>query len=89
MIRAVSRQILEVNHTENKYFEKAWLVVNPEYSCIGAGEIETEAGAYLGSVRPPYNLTNKKISVGTVINSVLSALGGGILAICCLYYGSL
>ncbi len=87
MIKAVSRQILEVNHTDNKYFEKAWLVINPEYSSVGANEIEREAGFYLSSIRPPYNLTNKKVPVRSLVNSVLSALAGCILTFCSFYYG--
>ena len=87
MIKAVSRQILEVNHTENKYIEKAWLVLNPEYSNVGADTIEKEAGSYLSLVRPPYDLTKMRIPLGSVLNSLLSAFAGGILTVFCLYYG--
>lgn len=87
MIKAVSRQILEVNYTENKYFEKAWLVVKPEYSCIGAAAIENEAHSYLTAIRPPYNLKHKRLSLNTLLNTVISALFGCIITACCLHYG--
>ena len=87
MLKAVSRQILEVNNTDNRYFEKAWLVVKPEYSCIGADSIENEAHSYLTAIRPPYNLKHRRLSVNTLLNTIISALIGSIITACCLHHG--
>lgn len=76
MIRGISRQIIEVNQIDNRYFEKAWLVVKPEYSSVGASAIEREADSYLTTIKPPYNLTNKKLSVRTLMNTLVSVLFG-------------
>ncbi len=50
MIRGVNKNIIEVTNTENKYFDKAILFLNPDYSKVSQGKIESEAKKYIKTV---------------------------------------
>ena len=52
MIKAISRQVLEVFDTGNAYFEKAWLMVSPEFSSSDSERLEAEAEDYLIGIEP-------------------------------------
>jgi len=58
MIRGVNKYIIEVTNTENKYFDKAILFLNPDYSHASRAKIESEAKKYVLSV------SGKKTSKG-------------------------
>ena len=50
MVRGVNRQIIEINDTGNKYFEKALLFVAPGRSDESATKLNFEAREYLLSL---------------------------------------
>ena len=76
MIKGISRQIIEVTETQNNYFERAWLVVKPEYLNVGAARLEREAESYLKNLKPPYSMRNHKGLLMHAIGLVSAALGG-------------
>ena len=43
MIKGISHQIIEVTDTNNKYYERALLVLRPEYASISREVLEKEA----------------------------------------------
>lgn len=53
MLRGVNRQIIEVNNTGNRYFEKVILFVKPEYSDASRHKLEDEAYQLLESFGNP------------------------------------
>ena len=48
MVKAVNKLILEINNTENEYFEKAVFYVRPEMS--GSNKLGAQARLYLGNI---------------------------------------
>ena len=50
MIRGVNKQIIEVNETENEYFEKAILFVRASKSDISTGRLRQQATRILGGM---------------------------------------
>ncbi len=40
MIKGVNKQVLEINETQNSFFEKAIFFVKPEYSGFGEGKLK-------------------------------------------------
>jgi hypothetical protein len=50
MVRGVNRQIIEINDTGNKYFEKALLFVAPGRSNTAEEKLNLEAGEYILSL---------------------------------------
>lgn len=43
MIKGVNKQVLEINETQNGFFEKAIFFVKPEYSGMGEGKLRESA----------------------------------------------
>ncbi|MEG1886758.1 MAG: hypothetical protein RR177_01405 [Oscillospiraceae bacterium] len=52
MLKGVSKQIIEVNNTGNKYFEKALIFVRPQYLNASRSKLDDEAENYLRSLGP-------------------------------------
>lgn len=47
MIKGVSKKIIEINSTDNVYFERAVLYIRPEMSDIPEGYLSREADIFL------------------------------------------
>ncbi|HHW45984.1 MAG TPA: hypothetical protein GXX17_03615 [Clostridiales bacterium] len=60
MLRGVNRQIIEVNNTGNRYFEKVILFVKPEYSDASRHKLEDEAYQLLESFGQPPPLKSSR-----------------------------
>ena len=43
MLKGVNKQVLEINETQNGFFEKAIFFVKPEYSGMGEGRLRESA----------------------------------------------
>ena len=65
MIKGVNKQVLEINETQNGFFEKAIFFVKPEYSGMGEGRLKESARKEIETAgRPPlraYRYKNDKI----------------------------
>lgn len=79
MIKAVSRQILEVSDTGNTYFEKAWLMVSPEFMNVGANKLEDEAESYLSELDAPSSMKKHRRLVEKTLSFLAAALSGGLV----------
>lgn len=60
MVKAVNKLVLEINNTENEYFEKAIFYIRPEMSCNS--KLRSQAQLYLN-----------KISLENRLNSAVTA----------------
>lgn len=80
MIKGVNKQVLEINETQNGYFEKAIFFVKPEYSGMSEGKLRESAKKEVESAgKPP---KRKPGLYGDKFKSFLvplAALGIGIL----------
>jgi len=50
MLRGVNKQIIEVNNTGNRYFDKAVLFINPQFADISRHKLDIEANKYIESL---------------------------------------
>lgn len=50
MLRGTNRSIIEINETENRYFEKALLFVKPEYINLSPERLNREALRMIGAL---------------------------------------
>ena len=80
MIKGVNRQVVEVNDTENEYFEKIMFFVKPEYSGMSEGKIRERAGLIAAGTKgvPPTKI--KKNPLLEFSKIILAALVGAIIA---------
>ena len=51
MIKGINRQIIEINDTGNTYYEKAWLVVRPEFDSAQKELLEREAAQLIKAIQ--------------------------------------
>ena len=59
MLRGINRSIIEINETENRYFEKALLFVKPEFINLPPERLNREARKMIGSlIFSPMGLTS-------------------------------
>ena len=65
MIKGVNKQVLEINETQNGFFEKAIFFVKPEYSGMGEGSLKESARKEIENAgKPPvrnYKYKNERI----------------------------
>lgn len=50
MLRGINRSIIEINETENKYFEKILIFVKPEFGALPDDRLRKEATKLVGSI---------------------------------------
>ena len=74
MIKGVNKQVLEINETQNGFFEKAIFFVKPEYSGMGEGRLKESARKEIENAgKPPersYKYKNDRIRNMIIITAV-------------------
>ncbi len=60
MIRGISRSIIEVTETGSQYYERALLVIKPEYASVQHELLEREAKRLLNEMGAPSALKTRK-----------------------------
>lgn len=81
MTKGINHQVIEITQTDNKYFDRALLVVNPEYASAHRELLEKEARKMIREMSVPTAVSKKlsKSKVGLFILS--SVLGSFVTAI--------
>ena len=72
MIKGISHQIIEVSDTNNKYYERALLVLRPEYASISNEVLEREAKKMLKDMDTVSSAKPKRLLLSRIL-------------CCCLY----
>jgi hypothetical protein len=80
MLRGVNRQVLEITETNNLYYEKALLVVRPEYTSAQKSVLEKEAKAMLRRMKPPSGIRLKTKLLHHAVTVIASAVTGAGIA---------
>ena len=87
MIRGVNRQIIEVNDTQNRYFERAILFVRPDCGEVTEHKLHAQAVDWLSTASPaafksarrkPYRVSRKALWLMLTATSA-SAVGMALL----------
>lgn len=81
MIKGINRQIIELSDTPSAYYEKAWLIVRPEYANLQQHLLEKEAKKILKELDAPSAMKAKKNFGFWFWRLGLSALGGAAVAL--------
>ncbi len=81
MIKGVNRQVIEVTNLDNLYYEKAFLVIKPQYSDYQEKMLRKEAKKLVSNIGYPSLVRRKTQILGWVIKMFLAAgVGAGITA---------
>lgn len=81
MIKGINRTIIEVTDTGNVYYERALLVLRPEYANVQRGLLEKEAKKMLVSMTAPSTIKKSHAVLYWVLRLGASALAGAILTL--------
>ena len=77
MIKGVNKQVLEINETQNGFFEKAIFFVKPEYSGMSEGKLRESARLEIERAgKPPLSATEKKKGIRRCLLYALCLLSG-------------
>lgn len=79
MIKGVNRTIIEVTDTGNIYYERALLVLKPEYASVHRSLLEKEAKKMLMSMTAPSSMKKSRAVGYWFIRLGASALAGAFL----------
>lgn len=79
MVKAVNKLVLEINNTENEYFEKAIFYIRPEMSC--SSKLGNQAQLYLNgiSLEKPVKRPHKN-KFFFIIGAAIGTVGAGIVS---------
>ena len=76
MIKGVNRQIIEINNTGSLYYEKALLIVKPEFASAQQQLLEREAMKLMRTMDAPSSYKRKSRLVLKAAFALACALGG-------------
>lgn len=79
MVKAVNKLVLEINNTENEYFEKAIFYVRPEMSCNS--KLGNQAQLYLNGISLERQVKRgQKNKFLFIIGALIGTAGAGIVS---------
>lgn len=82
MLRGINRRIIEINKTDNEFFEKAILFVRPDKFDYSHQKLSAQAESYLNSIsRKNSNVRFAKKNVISFAISVLLVILGALIAL--------
>lgn len=81
MIKGINRQIIELSQTPSTYYEKAWLIVKPEYANLHEHLLEKEAKKLLKELDAPSSMKTKHNLGFWAWRLGLSALSGAAVTL--------
>ena len=86
MVKAVNKLVLEINNTENEYFEKAIFYIRPEMSC--SSKLRSQAQLYLNGISlEKAGKSPHKNKLPFIIGAVIGTVGAGIVSAILLLTG--
>lgn len=81
MIKGVNRHIIEITETENQYYERALLVIKPEYASVERELLEKEARKVLKDLGAPSSIKRRnRLLYWSLRLGGAAAAGAGIMA---------
>lgn len=83
MLKGINHSVIEVNNTGSEYYERAILIIKPEYASVQRDILESEARKILSEMGAPSSLRpdkNKKLKKTALFVSAL-LLGAVITAV--------
>ncbi len=81
MIKGVSRQIIEVTDTDNMYYEKAYLIVRPEYKNAQQDMLKKQAYDMVYNMEAPSVLRKTRFIAYKMFRFILFASIGSAVTL--------
>lgn len=81
MIKGINHTIIEINETGSEYYERAILIVKPEYASVQRALLEDEAKKMLRKLDVPSAMRCKRSLRKKVLAGITIFMGGILLGI--------
>ena len=78
MIKGINHQVIEVTQTDNRYYERAFLVLKPEYASAQRDLLEKEARKMLEQMDTVSCVKSKRVFKNIIAPSIISCAIGAI-----------
>ena len=79
MIKGVNRHIIEITNTGNMYYERALLVLRPEYDNVERSLLEKEARRLIKDMQAPSAIKKRRAFVLWIVRFGISACVGALI----------
>jgi len=76
LIKGVNRQVVEINGTDNEYFERALFFVKPECSSVSEGKLRERANLIVSQTGAPPTSKITRSRVKKALSLLLAAAAG-------------
>jgi len=83
VIKGINHSMIELNETGNEYYERAILIIKPEYASLQRALLEREARKMLRNMDAPAVIKNRKRKLLPVLTGVICCFLGMLLGLCC------
>ena len=80
MIKGINHSIIEINDTDNEYYERAILVIKPEYASAQRSILENEAKRMLRELDAPSVMKSRTGKLRFIIAMAVSAITGALIS---------
>lgn len=82
MIKGINHQVIEVTDTDNRYYERALLVLRPEYASVSREILEKEARKLISQMDTVSTAKKKRLVASRILSAFLyTAIGSLATAI--------
>ena len=82
MIKGINHQVIEITDTDNRYYERAFFMLRPEYASIQRELLEKEARKMLRDLDSMATTKPKSTLSSRILNAVLNIAIGVLLTVC-------
>ncbi len=79
MIKGVNHTMIELHETGNEYYERAILIVKPEYASVQRAILEDEARKMLKEMDIPSAMKAKTGKLKSIVMLLCAAVAGGLV----------
>lgn len=81
MIKGINHKVIEVTDTDSVYYERAWLLVSPQYEEAEEAVLRREAKKLLSAIGTPSSIKGRRTFwywALRIIPAVLAGVGVGV-----------
>lgn len=82
MIKGINHQMIEVCDTDNRYYERAFLVLRPEYASQSREMLEKEAKKLLDNMDTISCANSKKLRIKKFVHAFVFGMLGAFITAC-------
>ncbi len=81
MIKGINHQVIEITETDNRYYDRAFLVLRPEFASVQRELLEKEARQMLKNMDTMSTTKPKSIITSRLINALLNIAIGSLITV--------